>query len=205
MEQPKPMSSISASELSRRIGRSRAAISKLARRGIIPQTPDGRFDEFAVRRAYAKNTNPSWRKPLKPAERDLASATPVATETEAFRRDPSAICYRVLVEEGFSIEAAISLEDARKVEIILRCRRLAQDIAELEREYVARSPMQRHIEEALSALLAEAMAIPDRYGARIAAELGRTQPDVKASLSKVFTVLTKETDLAPMRLFGRGW
>lgn len=196
------MPSISASELSRRIGRSRAAILKLAKRGIVPRLPDGTFEEAAVRRAYDRNVHPAWRKALKgdrsqPAE--LATVLPSRDDVAVV--DSNSLIRRVLAEEGRPVVGVITHEDARTAEEVLRCRKLAMAISDADREYIARLPLQRHIEDALSTLLAEVLAIPDRYSKRVAAELGRPQLEVKAALSKVFTMLAKETDLAALELF----
>lgn len=179
------MPGITTTELSRRIGRSRAAILKLARNGTIPRNLDGTFDEAAVRHAYSRNTHPAWRKPLAGTSAEATKAPPALPPHAADTPDPDTLIRRVLAEEGRPVEGGISHDDARAAEVILRCRKLAQDLAANERDYIAKAPVQRHIETAFAALCAETQALPARYGAQMAAEIRCDRSMLEAALGKV--------------------
>jgi hypothetical protein len=60
------MSKVHLSELSRRIGRDKALVSRWVKRGTIPKPVNGLFDEDEVRRALKGNLDPARRKPLTP-------------------------------------------------------------------------------------------------------------------------------------------
>ncbi|PZF76415.1 hypothetical protein DK847_14670 [Aestuariivirga litoralis] len=91
----------------------------------------------------------------------------------------------MLADEGRRLEGVISHDDARTAEAILRCRKLAQEIAATEREYIAKAPVQRHIETAFNALCAETQALPARYGAQMAAEIRCDRSMLEEVLGKV--------------------
>jgi hypothetical protein len=60
------MAKVHLSELSRRIGRDKALVSRWVKRGTIPKPVNGLFDEDEVRRALKGNLDPARRKPLTP-------------------------------------------------------------------------------------------------------------------------------------------
>lgn len=184
--------SLTVSELSRRLGRSRAAILKLARKGRIPRNADGTFDEAAVRLAYARNVDPAWRSALRKATSEAAVrgvAAPGAPASSPDSPAPTALIARVLAEEGFTLEGPLTGEDARMAEAILRCRKLALELATAEREFLPREPVERHVANAYAALCREVEAFPARYAGQIAAAVGRDVAAVQTAISRTMAEL----------------
>lgn len=175
-------------ELAKRLGRSKQAIHQLVKKGVIPKGQDGKFDEAEARKAYAKNASPSQRKPLKPAVKDdgqdlTEAVAPIATLDEA--REAVSLIRRVLREEGRELDGPLSYDDVRTAETILKSRKHAQEIAVAEHELIRKAPVMRHVEEAFAGFRKELQALPARFGAQIAAEVGCDVAAVDAALSKV--------------------
>lgn len=176
-------------ELAKRLGRTKQAIHQLVKKGVIPKGKDGKYDEAEARKAYAKNASPSQRKPLKPAVKDGRQALtreevePVATLEEA--REAVSLIRRVLREEGRELDGPLSYDDVRTAETILKSRKHAQEIALAETELIRKVPVMRHIEEAFANYRKELQALPARFGAQIAAEVGCDVAAIDVALSKV--------------------
>src|SRR5690242_15630007 len=68
---------ISLGELSRRLGRDKGGLSRLAKKGRIPRNSDGSYDLDAVVAALKSNTDPARAKPL---PGDVDADQPVNTD-----------------------------------------------------------------------------------------------------------------------------
>lgn len=179
------MTGISLRELARRLGRSAPSLGELADKGIIPRNADGTFDEMAVRAAYARNTAPNQRRPLKAADNEVMEVLPPPVVDLDEARDAVSLIQRVLREEGRELSGPLSYDDVRTAESILKSRKHAQEIAVAEGELIRKVPVMRHVEEAFAGFRKELQAVPARYGAQIAAECGCDVAAVDVALSKV--------------------
>jgi hypothetical protein len=167
---------ISLSEVARRVGRDKSTLLRHVQRGLVPRLPDGSYDEDAVREALTSNLDPARSRPLKPAAGEIApslgdvAATPVATIEDA--QEAVALIRRVLAEEGRQIDGAPTYDDVRSAELILKARERAINIAASEGSMVPMAPLVRHVSEAFRNYRKSLEALPARYGAQIAAEVG---------------------------------
>lgn len=175
--------------LAKRLGRSKQAIHQLVKKGVIPKGEDGKFDEAEARKAYARNTAPHQRKTLKPAVKEDRQPLTVADDDEiadlAEAREAISLIRRVLREEGRELDGPLSYDDVRTAETILKSRKHAQEIAVAEQELIRKAPVMRHVEEAFANFRKELQAIPARFGAQIAAEVGCDVAAVDVALNKV--------------------
>ncbi|MFZ1057694.1 MAG: hypothetical protein WAP47_00740 [Candidatus Rokuibacteriota bacterium] len=177
---------ISLRELARRLGRSAPTLGELAKKGKIPRNADGTYNEEAVRAAYVRNSDPAQRKALKRKVGEAvpeAVPPPIVTLDEA--REAVSLIRRVLSEEGRELDGPLSYDDIRSAETILKARKHAQEIAVAETELIRKVPVMRHVEEAFANYRKELQALPARFGAQIAAEVGCDVAAIDAALSNV--------------------
>ena len=172
------------SQYARHRGVSPAAVTKALKAGRITREPDGSINAVKADSQWRANTDAS-RVPAQSSRYETLgcgddSNFSIDTEIEA-----SSLIRRVLAEEGRPVVGSTSGADIRTAEVILRVRKLAQDLASSEREYIATAPLRKHIEEAFGALCDEIRALPDHCGEEIAAEVQCDPAAMHAALTGI--------------------
>jgi hypothetical protein len=170
---------ISLSELARRVSLDKAGLSRAAKRGRIPRLPDGTYDEAAVRKALKENTEPSRSHfKIKPVDAPT-------TVNEAEAADAISLVKRLLQGEGRDTSGPLTFDDARTAETVLKVRQRDQEIERDKGNWVPKAPLLKHLEDSFAAYRKELQALPARYGAQIAAEVGCDVTALDRAFSKV--------------------
>lgn len=155
---------ISLGELSRRLGRDKGGLSRLAKKGRIPRNTDGTFDENAVRAAMKATIDPARAKPLIDG---VDGSSTINTPEQA--REAIALIAQILSEEG---QTGLSgFDAARTAETILKVRERDLNLAKKRGELVD----SRRAAELIFAKARSERDVwlqwPARVGALMAAEL----------------------------------
>lgn len=178
---------LSLSEVSRRVGRDKGGISRRAKAGDIRQNADGTFNEDLVREDLQRLFNPGRDKPLRPRVDDGETVDdvvePVTTKEQA--REAISLVRSVLAEEGRKVEGAITFDDARTANEILKARRTLREIELAEGQLLPRDEVIKHVAVAFTNYRNEIRRLPDKFGAQIAAEAECDVGKLDAALTKV--------------------
>jgi hypothetical protein len=154
-------------ELSRRLGRDKGGLSRLAKKGRIPRNTDGTFDENAVRAAMKATIDPARAKPLIDGVDDVDGSSTINTPEQA--REAIALIAQILNEEGQ--EGLSGFNAARTAETILKVRERDLNLAKKRGELVD----SRRAAELIFAKARSERDVwlqwPARVGALMAAEL----------------------------------
>lgn len=155
------------------------------KRGRIPRNEDGTFDEAAVRKALKENTEPSRAKPLSAVDQRVNASTEITTEGEA--REAVSLVRKILQEEGRGgdPDAPLTFDDARTADTIVKVRRGVIEMEVSNRTLIPKQAVVRHVEEAFAGYRKELQALPARYGAQIAAEVGCDVKALDRALSEI--------------------
>ncbi|WP_262272215.1 hypothetical protein [Microvirga yunnanensis] len=143
------MSSISLSELARRIGRDKALVSRWAQQGKIPRLGNGNFDEEAVRRSLKGKLDPARARPLAPVNTDTSvnASGPTIPLTHEDDLQPKSEQYRERKDIG----------DAFMRGLYFGLHRMAFDVPVYATEAAISSGAPARVAYAIKALMAEAI------------------------------------------------
>ena len=188
---------IGIAELARRLGRSERQLRRLATAGKIPRQPDGRFDEATVRDALANTVGVHHARPLKPP----TGPQPRPVETRADARAAVSLVREILHEEGRPVSGALTYDDARVVESVLKSRERALRTAERRGSLIDREAANT-IAFAFSRQLRDALeAWPARVSPMMGADLGVTAHTLEMTLRRyIRELLTEIAGVDPERL-----
>lgn len=178
---------LSLSEVARRVGRDKGGISRRVKSGDVRQNADGTFNEDHVREDLTRLINPGRDKPLKARVADGAAVDdvdePVTTKEQA--RAAISLVQSVLSEEGRQVDGAITFDDARTANEILKARKTLREIEQTEGLLLPRDEVIKHVANAFTNYRNEIRQLPARFGAQIAAEAECDVTKLDAALTKV--------------------
>lgn len=178
---------LSLSEVARRVGRDKGGISRRVKSGDVRQNSDGTFNEDHVREDLTRLINPGRDKPLKPRVDDSEVVDvvdePVTTKEQA--AEAISLVQSVLAEEGRKVDGAITFDDARTANEILKARKTLREIEQAEGLWLPRDEVVKHIASAFTNYRNEIRQMPARFGAQIAAEAECDVTKLDAALTKV--------------------
>jgi hypothetical protein len=158
---------ISLGELSRRLGRDKGGLSRLAKSGRIPRNGDGTFDENAVRAALKATIDPARAKPLTDSVDGIDGASTVNTPEQA--RKAITLIAQILKDEG---QTGLSgFDAARTAETILKVRERDINLAKARGEVVDKQKVLAKIFSLARSERDVWLQWPARVGALMAAEL----------------------------------
>lgn len=180
---------LSLSEVARRVGRDKGGLSRRVKSGDVRQNSDGTFNEDKVREDLTRVFNPGRDSPLKPRvdEDAIVDAVdePIATIEQA--REAVSLVKSVLQEEGRAVTGAVTFDDARTANEVLKARRAVRELERVEGNLLPRDEVLKHVADAFANYKNEVRAIPVRFGAQMAAEIG-------CDVAKLDTVLSRVID-----------
>lgn len=183
---------ISLVELSRRLGKNRGTISRAVKDGRIPRLSDGTFDFDAVVEHLKKNEDPARHGSLLSevvGQVAVAVATGDVQPDEVTTKEQAAeavsLVRSVLAEEGRQVDGAITFDDARTANEILKARKTLREIEQAEGRLLPRDEVIKHVANAFTNYRNEIRQLPARFGAQIAAEAECDVTKLDAALTKV--------------------
>lgn len=178
---------LSLSEVARRVGRDKGGISRRVKSGDVRQGADGTFNEDHVREDLMRLFNPGRDKPLKPRVEDNSAVDvvdePITTKDQA--RAAISLVQSVLAEEGRKVDGAITFDDARTANEILKARKTLREIEQAEGLWLPRDEVVKHVASAFTNYRNEIRQMPARFGAQIAAEAECDVTKLDAALTRV--------------------
>jgi hypothetical protein len=186
---------LTLSALAKRLGRAKSSLSALAKQGVIPRNPSGKFNEAAVRAAMASNLDPARTKPLLPVRGAVREAENVrsAIRTEADASAAVGLIRNVLRAEGHAgADGAIDYADARTADTILKAHERDLKMARLRKEQVPIKHVRPHIEKAFHGYKQAVLRIPDRFAAEMAAALDCDETQLANALARVIRIVLDE-------------
>lgn len=183
---------ISLVELSKRLGKNRGTISRAAKEGRIPRLSDGTFDFDEVVSHLRKTEDPARYGSLL-SEIDKSTDDGVAGDelqpdtitTKEQARAAISLVQSVLAEEGRKVDGAITFDDARTANEILKARKTLREIEQAEGLWLPRDEVVKHVASAFTNYRNEIRQMPARFGAQIAAEAECDVTKLDAALTKV--------------------
>lgn len=183
---------ISLVELSKRLGKNRGTISRAAKEGRIPRLSDGTFDFDEVVSYLRKTEDPARYGSLlseidKPDDDGVAGdeLQPDTITTKEQARAAISLVQSVLAEEGRKVDGAITFDDARTANEILKARKTLREIEQTEGRLLPRDEVIKHVAGAFNNYRNELRQLPARFGAQIAADAECDVTKLDAALTKV--------------------
>lgn len=158
---------VSMGALAKALDRSARYLRQLRKRGKFSTLPDGTYDVEQVRQDLKKNIDP-----LKSSREEITEASDDIIADENDAREAVSMIARVLKSEGRKVSGALTFNDVRTAEIILKARERDLTIQKMQGLLVPKRAILKHVEEAFANYRKELQALPARYGAEMAAELG---------------------------------
>lgn len=178
---------LSLSEAARRVGRDKGGISRRVKSGDVRQNDDGTFNEDHVREDLERIYNPGRDKPLRPRvdEDDVVDDADAPIKSTDDARAAISLVKSVLTEEGRSVAGALTFDDARTANEVLKARKAHRELQQAEGLLLPRDEVVRHVANAFVNYRNEIRQMPARFGAQIAAEAECDVTKLDAALTKV--------------------